>query len=90
MTNGLSGPSNSTGSNKAAITNYKTPLGGPAECPWSVNNCGLNDEPFSFHAGGVVCAMGDGSVKFLGDSIEPVLLKWMVAGNDGNVVDYGD
>jgi prepilin-type N-terminal cleavage/methylation domain-containing protein len=90
VTNGLSGPSNSTGSKKAAVNNHKTPLGGPAECPWSVNNCGLNDEPFSFHAGGVVCAMGDGSVKFLGDSIEPVLLKWMVAGNDGNVVDYGD
>ena len=39
-------------------------------CPWSLNNCGPNDEPFSFHSGGVLAvflsarygASGDGGV----------------------------
>lgn len=84
-TNGISGPSNSTLIKKAGINQNKTPMGGPATCLWSVNNCGPNDEPFSFHNGGVNCAMGDGSVKFLSDSIDPIVLKWSVAAADGNV-----
>jgi hypothetical protein len=30
--------------------------------------------------------MGDGSVKFLADTIDPITLKWSVAAQDGNVV----
>jgi prepilin-type processing-associated H-X9-DG protein len=86
VTNGLSGPSNSTANRKAGVNQNKLPTGGPATCPWSVNNCGPNDEPFSFHPGGVNCAMGDGSVKFLADTIDPITLKWSVAAQDGNVV----
>jgi prepilin-type N-terminal cleavage/methylation domain-containing protein/prepilin-type processing-associated H-X9-DG protein len=85
VTNGLSGPSNSTASRKAGVNQNKLPTGGPATCPWSVNNCGPNDEPFSFHPGGVNCGMGDGSVKFLADTIDPIVLKWSVAASDGNV-----
>lgn len=85
-TNGVSGPSNSTLSRKAGINQNKLPTGGPPTCLWSVNNCGPNDEPFSFHAGGVNCVMGDGSVKFLSDSIDPITLKWSVAAADGNVI----
>lgn len=86
VTNGISGPSNSTASRKAGVNQNKLPTGGPATCPWSLNNCGPNDEPFSFHPGGVNCAMGDGSVKFLADTIDPIVLKWSVAAQDGNVV----
>jgi len=86
VTNGLSGPSNSTASRKAGVNQNKLPTGGPATCPWATNNCGPNDEPFSFHPGGVNCAMGDGSVKFLADTIDPITLKWSVAAQDGNVV----
>lgn len=85
-TNGISGPSNSTADRRASVNQNKLPNGGPASCPWSVNNCGPNDEPFSFHAGGVNCVMGDGSVKFLSDNIDPITLKWSVAAADGNVV----
>lgn len=85
-TNGISGPSNSTANRKAGVNQNKLPMGGPASCPWSTNNCGPNDEPFSFHSGGVGCVMGDGSVKFLSDSIDPIVLKWSVAASDGNVV----
>ncbi len=85
--NGLSGPSNalSPGSRQAKINQYATPVGGPAECRWANNNCGPNDEPFSFHTGGVNCAMGDGSVRFLRDSIPAITLKWLAAAADGQV-----
>jgi prepilin-type N-terminal cleavage/methylation domain-containing protein/prepilin-type processing-associated H-X9-DG protein len=86
VTNGFSGPSNSTASRKAKVNNYKMPTGGPQECPWSLNNCGPNDEPFSFHNGGVNCAMGDGAVKFVSDNVDAISLKWTVSGNDGNIV----
>ncbi len=88
VTNGFSGPSNAIapGSKKAKLRNYATPMGGPAECRWSVNNCGVNDEPFSFHTGGVNAAMGDGSVRFLSDSSDAIHMKWMAGAADGNVV----
>jgi prepilin-type processing-associated H-X9-DG protein len=85
VTNGLSGPSNSLGSRQAAINQNKTPTGGPATCPWTLNNCGPNDEPFSFHTGGVNAVMGDGSVRFFRDSTAPLVLKWLAAAADGQV-----
>jgi len=86
VTNGFSGPSNSTGSKKAKVNNNKLPMGGPVECKWSVNNCGLNDEPFSFHTGGVQTGMGDGSVRFMAETVDPVVLKWLVGAQDGNTI----
>lgn len=85
-TNGYSGPSNATASRIAKVNNYKVPLGGPKECLWTVNNCGPNDEPFSFHVGGVNAVMGDGSVRFVSDSIDTLVIKWQVGAADGNVV----
>jgi prepilin-type processing-associated H-X9-DG protein len=86
-TNGLSGPSNalSPGSRQAKINNYANPIGGPAECRWTQNNCGPNDEPFGFHSGGCGVVMGDGSVRFLRDTIQPLVLKWMAGADDGQI-----
>ena len=90
-TNGLSGPSNSVpGPGQAAINNFKSPTGGPVSpaspsCPWTFNNCGPNDEPFSFHTGGCNAVMGDGSVRFLRDSTPPLVLKWLAGARDGQV-----
>ena len=81
--NGFSGPSNSTGSRVAKINNNANPVGGPAECPWGVNNCGPNDEPFSFHSGVVNAVMGDGSVRIIKDSVSAVNLKYAIGAMDG-------
>jgi prepilin-type N-terminal cleavage/methylation domain-containing protein len=34
-------------------------------------NCNTDSEPYSFHTGGVTVVMGDGSVRFLNESITP-------------------
>lgn len=87
--NGYSGPSNaiSPASRKAQLNNYSTPDGGPPECRWSVNNCGPNDEPFAFHPGGLNATMGDGSVHYLADSMDGIVVKWLIGAEDGQTVD---
>jgi prepilin-type N-terminal cleavage/methylation domain-containing protein len=89
VANGFSGPSNAIAPapRTARLNNFAQPSGGPAECKWSVNNCGPNDEPFSFHVGGVNATMGDGSVRFLNESIDGVIIKWMIGADDGQITD---
>jgi prepilin-type N-terminal cleavage/methylation domain-containing protein len=86
--NGVSGPHNAIlpASRIAKINNYSSPIGGPVECRWSVNNCGPNDEPFAFHTGGANATLGDGSVKFMSASTDAVTLKFLVGANDGQIV----
>jgi prepilin-type N-terminal cleavage/methylation domain-containing protein/prepilin-type processing-associated H-X9-DG protein len=85
-TNGVSGPSNSLGSRKLAVNNFKSPIGGPADCRWTNNNCGPNDEIFSFHTGGAHVVLADGSVRFISESLDSLLLKALVGSQDGNVI----
>jgi prepilin-type N-terminal cleavage/methylation domain-containing protein len=86
--NGVSGPSNATApaSRQAKVNNFANPVGGPNECQWTKNNCGPNDEPFSFHPGAVMAVMGDGSVRSIQNSISALTLKYIVGATDGNVV----
>jgi prepilin-type N-terminal cleavage/methylation domain-containing protein len=90
--NGVSGPSSAIlpASRQARINNYSSPVGGPVECRWSVNNCGPNDEPFAFHTGGANATLGDGSVRFLSQNTDPVVLKFMVGANDGQIVTWDE
>ena len=81
--NGFSGPSSSSGDKTARINNNATPTGGPSTCLWSTNNCGPNDEPFSFHGGGVNATMGDGSVRFIKETVSPIILKYAIGATDG-------
>jgi prepilin-type N-terminal cleavage/methylation domain-containing protein/prepilin-type processing-associated H-X9-DG protein len=50
------------------------------------NNAGANDELFSYHSGGVNCLFGDGSVRFIKDSISLVALRSLVTLQGGEVV----
>lgn len=53
--------------NNNKMSNYTIAPAGA--CPWSVNNCGPNEEPFSPHTGGVHVTLADGSVRFLNESM---------------------
>ncbi len=50
------------------------------------NNAGANDELFSFHPGGVNVLLGDGSVRFLKDSVNVVTLRGLVTPAGGEVL----
>jgi prepilin-type N-terminal cleavage/methylation domain-containing protein/prepilin-type processing-associated H-X9-DG protein len=50
------------------------------------NNAGANDELASFHPGGVNVLMGDGSVRFIKDSINVVTLRSLVTLKGGEVI----
>jgi prepilin-type N-terminal cleavage/methylation domain-containing protein/prepilin-type processing-associated H-X9-DG protein len=50
------------------------------------NNAGANDELFSYHPGGVNCLFGDGSVKFIKESISVVSLRGLVTLSGGEVI----
>ncbi len=56
---------------------------GNGACPWTMNNCGLNDEPFSFHPGGCNAVMVDGSVHFFSESITPVAMRALCTRAEG-------
>ncbi len=81
---GVSGPP--AGTNPGVINQHKLPLGGPSACPWSTNNCGPNDEPFSFHTGGVHALLGDGSVRFLSENQDTQTTRKLISRADGEVL----
>jgi prepilin-type N-terminal cleavage/methylation domain-containing protein/prepilin-type processing-associated H-X9-DG protein len=58
----------------------------PATGVTAGNNAGANDELFSFHPGGVNCLFGDGSVKFIKDSISMVALRGIITASGGEVI----
>jgi hypothetical protein len=72
------------------INNNPTPTGGPSTCPWSANNCGPNDELFSFHAGGALFVFGDGHVQMVKGSINGAVMRALVTPNGGEVISSND
>jgi prepilin-type N-terminal cleavage/methylation domain-containing protein len=75
-----------TGTLAGFINQWKSPLGGPPACPWTLNNCGPNDELFSMHAGGAHALLGDGSVRFLSENLDIQVGRKLCARNDGEKV----
>ena len=71
---------------RQAINNNSTPIGGPTGCRWTSNNCGPNDEIFSFHPSGAMVVFADGHVQFLRDSISAPQIRFMVTASDGDIV----
>jgi prepilin-type processing-associated H-X9-DG protein len=71
-----------------AINNTSSPTGGSSTtCLWGPeNNCGNNDEIFSFHTGGAQAVFCDGHVQFLRDSIAPQVVRMLVTPSGGEVI----
>ncbi len=68
------------------INNNRTPNGGPLSCRWDINNCGPNEELFSSHTGGVQVSLGDGSVRFLSETLDAKTYRALVTRSGGEVV----
>lgn len=83
---GVSGPPNAVAGNVQIINNNKNPLGGPASCPWTTNNCGPNNEPFSVHVGGAHALLADGAVKFLSENLDVNVVRRLCGRNDGELI----
>ncbi len=93
--NGISGPSKMTANTFAdkgqkAINNNKEPFGGPTTCTWGTNNCGPNDETFSFHNAGANVLFGDGHVTFISDSIDLITYRRLATPIEGIASNYVD
>jgi prepilin-type N-terminal cleavage/methylation domain-containing protein/prepilin-type processing-associated H-X9-DG protein len=50
------------------------------------NSAGANDEIFGFHPGGVTALFGDGSVKFVRETLNIVVQRSLITPNGGEVV----
>lgn len=72
VANGVSGPPNATGT---VISNNARPFGGPTGCPWTTQNCGPNDEPFSFHSAGCLAVFVDGHVQNVKSDTDPRVVR---------------
>ena len=84
---GVSGaPNFPTYAESRIINNSSVPKGGPPACPWNVNNCGPNDEPFSQHTGGCQVVLGDGSVRFLSENLDRHIIRKLCNPQDGEVL----
>ncbi|MEI8378801.1 MAG: DUF1559 domain-containing protein [Planctomycetota bacterium] len=84
---GVSGQNtNSVGGSNQYLNGNKTPMGGPATCPWTTNNCGPNNEPFSLHVGGAHALLADGSVRFISENIAWQTYRAICGANEGSAV----
>jgi prepilin-type N-terminal cleavage/methylation domain-containing protein/prepilin-type processing-associated H-X9-DG protein len=59
---------------------------GPNGCWKLINNCGPNDEIFSFHTGGANVVFCDGHVQFISDSMSPVVASSLTSRSGGEVI----
>jgi prepilin-type N-terminal cleavage/methylation domain-containing protein len=79
--------SNTTGPTSKVVNGNAIPFGGPASCPWTTNNCGPNDEMWSWHAGGANCVFMDASVHFIDENISGIVLRYMCSRAEGIAFD---
>ncbi len=70
--------------NKGFPTNEGTPW--PTTTATAGNQAGPNEEPYSFHPGGVNALFGDGSVHFIKDSINLVAFRSLLTLSGGETI----
>ena len=85
---GVSGPP--SGNMGVAVNNNNFPINGgngPPACPWiTKNNCGPNDEIFSFHTAGALAVFCDGHVQMLNNSIDRRVVRMLVTPTGGETI----
>lgn len=79
---GVSGQVNNKFKPDHEATDYPNPTGAIT----AGNNAGANDEIFSYHAGGANVLQADGSVKFLRETTNLVVIRSLVSRAGGEVV----
>jgi prepilin-type N-terminal cleavage/methylation domain-containing protein/prepilin-type processing-associated H-X9-DG protein len=88
--NGVGGPPtaswNGGSGSSSIINNTSVPKGGTTACPWTLTNCGPNDEPFSLHTGGCHALMCDGSVKFMSENTDMQVVRRASDPQDGEPI----
>jgi prepilin-type N-terminal cleavage/methylation domain-containing protein/prepilin-type processing-associated H-X9-DG protein len=70
--------------NKGVPTNEGVPW--PATTATAGNQAGPNEEPYSYHAGGVNALFGDGSVRFVKDTVNLVALRSILTLSGGETL----
>lgn len=82
---GISGPPGATFGDPRLkmVNNTGSRIGGPPGCPWTTTNCGANEEPYSFHGGGVNTLYMDSHISFLRDDIDPIVLRRLLTPLEG-------
>ena len=65
------------------LINNPVMLGGTTACSWLTTNCGPNEQPFSFHGGGVNCLFLDGHVTYISDDTTAAVLRALVTSQEG-------
>ena len=70
--------------NKSTPSHENTPY--PTTNTTAGNSAGANDEIFGFHPGGVTALLGDGSVRFLKESLNIVVQRSLITPSSGEAV----
>ena len=85
---GVSGPPH--GNMGVAVNNNSFPVNGgngPPNCNWvTTNNCGPNDEIFSFHTAGALVVFCDGHVELLATGMDARIVRMLVTPAGGEVI----
>jgi prepilin-type N-terminal cleavage/methylation domain-containing protein len=85
---GVSGPP--SGTMGTAVNNNASPVNGgtgPSACNWiTTNNCGPNDEIFSFHTAGALVVFVDGHVELLKAGMDSRICRFLVTSSGGDVI----
>ena len=64
----------------------RVPTSGVTSGGRCVMNCTNWDEPYSFHPGGINAVFGDGSARFLGEDIDPLIMIGLVTRAGGEAI----
>src|SRR5262245_11048411 len=65
------------------VNNFSVPFGGPGGCPWTLRDCGVNGEPFSFHGAGCNAVFMDGHVTWVRNNIDPIAFRRLLTSREG-------